>query len=153
MVDIHHEGICHAPRDVAFAYIDNYRTATQWMFGLAEFTPAGELDHGLGSTFNGTFHVTPIKLHTTIEVTEWEEHTLIAFKSIKGFANESEWRFTSLGDAETKITVTFRYELPGGLAGKVMGRALEPIVALSVWHSDAALRKHIEETYARSTQQ
>ena len=59
--------------------------------------PRGSLDQGLGSTFNGTFHVTPIKLHSTIEVTEWEEHTLIAFKSIKGFANESEWRFTSLG--------------------------------------------------------
>jgi len=150
MVDIHHEGFCHAPRDIAFDFIDDYRNATQWMFGLSEFSPAGALDQGLGSTFNGTFHVTPIKLHSTIEVTEWEAHTLIAFKSIKGFANESEWRFTSLGDTETKITVRFTYQLPGGLAGKAMGRALEPIVALSVRHSDAALRKHIEEAYARS---
>ena len=153
MVDIHHEATCHAPRDVAFAYIDNYRTATEWMFGLSEFTPAGDLDQGLGSTFHATFHVKPLKLHSTIEVTEWEEHTLIAFKSIKGFPNESEWRFTSVGDAETKITVLFRYQLPGGLAGKAMGRVLEPIVALSVRHSDAALRKHIEAAYARTIQQ
>ena len=46
MVDIHHEGSCEAPVEVAFAYIDDYRTATDWMFGLAKFTPAGERTTG-----------------------------------------------------------------------------------------------------------
>ena len=31
-------GTCEAPVDVAFAYLDDYRTATDWMFGLARFT-------------------------------------------------------------------------------------------------------------------
>ena len=43
----------------------------------------------------------------------------------------------------------FSYFLPGGLAGRAMGKALEPIVALSVRHSDAALRKNIEALYAK----
>src|SRR6185437_9077724 len=55
MVDIHHEGSCAAPLDVAFAYLDDYRNATTWMFGLAEFKPAGAKDQGLGAEFAGTF--------------------------------------------------------------------------------------------------
>jgi hypothetical protein len=43
--------------------------------------------------------------------------------------------------------VTFGYELPGGLAGRTLGRAFEPIVGLSVRHSDEALRRAIESRY------
>jgi uncharacterized membrane protein len=149
MVDIHHQGACDAPLEVAFAYLDDYRNATDWMFGLAKFVPTGDKDHGLGAKFDGTFAVRPVKLHSTIEVTEWEQDEVIAFKSIKGFANESTWRFRADGPTHTKVDVKFSYFLPGGLAGRALGRALEPIVALSVRHSDAALRKNIEARYAK----
>ena len=147
MVDIHHEGFCNAPLAVAFAYIDDYRTATHWMFGLAKFQPIGEKDHGLGARFDGTFQVKPVKLSSTVEVTEWEQDEVIAFKSIKGFKNWSTWRFTASGPETTTINVVFSYELPGGLAGRALGKALEPIVAISVRHSDEALRRGIERTH------
>ncbi len=147
MVDIHHEGRCEAPLDVAFSYLDDYRNATEWMFGLAKFEPVDGMDHGLGATFDGTFHVTPVKLHSTIEVTEWVQDKVIAFESIKGFRNWSTWSFFPTGPASTTVQVRFSYELPGGLAGRAMGRALEPIVAMSVRHSDHALRHHIEMRY------
>lgn len=144
MVDIHHRGSCAAPLDVAFGYLDDYRNATSWMFGLAAFEPIGELDRGIGATFAGTFHVKPVKLSSTVTVTEWEQDRLIAFESIKGFRNWSTWRFQADGLDRTTIVVTFSYELPGGLAGRALGLALEPIVALSVRHSDEALRREIE---------
>lgn len=149
MVDIHHEGACEAPLSVAFGYLDDYRNATSWMFGLARFEPIGAKDHGLGAEFDGTFQVKPVKLHSTIKVTEWEQDTLIAFESIKGFRNWSTWRFSAAGDTRTTITVKFSYELPGGLAGRMLGKALEPIVALSVRRSDEALRTNIEAAYAK----
>lgn len=149
MVDIHHTGRCNAPLEVAFAYVDDYRTATDWMFGLAKFAPAGEKDHGLGAVFDGTFSVKPVKLSSTIEVTEWEQDKVIAFKSIKGFPNQSRWEFSADGPERSKVVVVFSYQLPGGLAGRALGKALEPIVALSVRHSDAALRKNIEQRYAK----
>jgi uncharacterized membrane protein len=148
MVDIHHEGSCEAPLDVAFAYLDDYRNATKWMFGLAGFTPVGAKDQGLGAEFAGTFQVKPVKLHSTIKITEWEQDKVIAFESIKGFRNWSTWQFFADGPTRTKIKVVFSYELPGGFAGKAMGKALEPIVAISVRHSDAALRREIEAHYA-----
>lgn len=148
MVDIHHEGSCAAPLDVAFAYLDDYRNATSWMFGLAKFEPVGDKVQGLDAMFDGTFQVKPVKLHSTIKVTEWEQDKRIAFESIKGFHNWSTWDFNADGPARTKIRVTFSYELPGGLAGRALGKALEPIVAVSVRHSDEALRREIEARYA-----
>ena len=147
MVDIHHEGTCEAPLDVAFAYIDDYRSAPEWMFGLAKFQPVGEQVQGLGAVFEGTFQVKPVKLSSTVRVTRWEQDKVIAFESIKGFRNWSTWEFSALSPTQTKITVTFSYELPGGLPGRAMGKALEPIVAISVRHSDAALRHAIEAHY------
>ena len=149
MVDIHHEGIAHAPLSLAFAYIDDHRTTPDWMFGLAKFEPVGDIDHGKGAVYEGTFQVPPVKLHSTVEITDWEQDKLISFNSIKGFRNYSTWRFEAVSPTETKVIVDFSYELPGGLAGRALGRALEPIVALSVRHSDHNLRKHIEERYAR----
>jgi len=148
MVHIHHEGTCAAPRSVAFGYVDDYRTTTDWMFGLAAFVPTGPKDQGLGSVFDAKFSVKPITLNSTVECSAWQDQELIAFTSIKGFVNRSSWRFVELAAEETKLVVDFEYELPGGLAGKALGRALEPIVALSIRHTDHALRKHIEERYA-----
>lgn len=150
MVDIHHEGSTKAPVSVAFAYIDDYRTVPQWMFGLSDFQPVGDKDQGLDAVFDGTFAVKPVKLHSTVQITAWEQDRLIRMESIKGFVNRSTWRFEAVGNTETRITVDFTYELPGGLAGRAMGKALEPIAALSIRHSDAALRKQIEEHYAAS---
>jgi uncharacterized membrane protein len=150
MVDIHHEGFCAAPLEVAFAYVDDYRNATDWMFGLSHFEPVGEQVQGLGAEFDGTFSVKPVKLHSRIRVTAWKQDEVIAFESIKGFRNWSTWRFQADGPERTKIVVKFSYELPGGLAGKAMGRVLEPVVALSVRHSDEALRREIEARYAAS---
>jgi uncharacterized membrane protein len=147
MVDIHHEGSCAAPVDVAFAYLDDYRHATTWMFGLHEFAPVGAKDQGLGAVFEGTFQVKPVKLRSTIKVTQWEQNKVIAFESIKGFRNWSTWEFHAGGPERTTIRVTFSYELPGGLAGRALGKALEPIVAVSVRHSDEALRREIEARY------
>jgi uncharacterized membrane protein len=148
MVDIHHEGTCAAPLDVAFAYLDDYRNATTWMFGLSTFEPVGDKDHGLDAVFDGTFAVKPVKLSSRIRVTEWEENKVIAFESIKGFKNWSTWRFESTGPEQTRIDVTFSYELPGGLAGRALSKVLEPIVAVSVRHSDEALRREIEARFA-----
>lgn len=147
MVDIHHEASCAAPVDVAFGYLDDYRNATGWMFGLSRLEAVGDKVHGLGAQFDGTFQVPPVKLHSTIEITEWKQDELLAFRSIKGFKNWSTWRFTATAPESTAISVDFSYELPGGLAGRALGRVLEPIAALSVRRSEQALREQIEGRY------
>lgn len=151
MVDIHHHGLAEAPLSVAFAYLDDYRTATTWMFGLSEFEPVDAAKiQGIGAQFNGTFAVKPIKLSSRVEITEWEQDALIALTSIKGFKNSSTWRFSADGPTRTTLDVVFSYDLPGGLAGKALGRVIEPVVSLSVRKSDEALRKGIEAAHRAS---
>jgi uncharacterized membrane protein len=150
MVEIHHVGHCAAPVSFAFAYVDDYRNATTWMFGLTSLESVTEPQTGLGARYDGTFSVKPIKLASTVEVTEWEQDSVISLKSIKGFPNQSTWRFEPAGDNATRLIILFSYDLPGGIAGKMLGRALEPVVALSVRHSDEALRKHIDAAYLAS---
>lgn len=148
MVDIHHEGSCNAPLEVAFAYIDDYRLVPTWMFGISRVVPTGDLVHGVGAEFDATFAVKPITLHSTVRVTRWVENEMIEFESVKGFRNRSTWRFAASDPTTTVIEVLFSYELPGGLAGRALGKALEPIIALSIKHTDENLRRGIESTFA-----
>ena len=143
MPHIHHEGLADAPVETLFAYVDDYRNTTTWLFGLSRFDPTTEVTSGLGSAFDGTFAITPIKLHSSVRIVDWERDRVIALESYKGFRIKSRWEFSSTGAATSKVVVDFDYDLPGGLAGKAMGKAFEPIVALSIRHSDESLRKHV----------
>jgi uncharacterized membrane protein len=147
MVHIHRSSTAHAPLEVAFAYVDDYRTVPEWLFGVQKFEPVGDLDRGLGAVFDGSMKLGPTTLHSTIEVTRWKADELIAFESIKGFVNRSTWHFASAGPEATELTVDFEYELPGGLAGKALGRAIEPFVAIAVRHTEHTLREKVEELH------
>lgn len=149
MVDIHHEGIAEAPLSVAYAYVDDPDNVPTWMFGISTFTPVDPATpRGLGAVYDASFQVKPVKLSSRVEITGWEQDALIELTSIKGFKNSSTWRFEADGPERTKLSVTFSYELPGGIAGKAMGKVIEPVIALTVKQSDANLRKHIAEVYA-----
>jgi uncharacterized membrane protein len=150
MPHIHHEGLADAPVSALFNYVDDYRNTTKWLFGLSKFEPDTDVVQGLGATFDGTFAVKPIKLHSSIRITQWERDKVIALESYQGFETTSTWHFSSTGPETSKVVVDFTYELPGGLAGRVMGRAMEPIVSLSIRHSDDSLRKQVRAAHRGS---
>lgn len=148
MVNIHHESEAAAPVSTVFAYIDDYRCVPEWMFGISEFEPVGAQDQGLGAVFDGSIQLGPKTLYSTVEVTAWEQDRVIALKSVKGFPNTSTWHFTPIGEARTRLTVDFTYDLPGGFAGKALGRVIEPFVAIAIRHTEQTLRRHVEERYS-----
>ncbi|MCW2494113.1 SRPBCC family protein [Jatrophihabitans sp.] len=148
MIHIHHESSADAPVSVAFAYVDDASHTVDWLFGLSKFEPNTEQLSGLGATFDGTFSLKPIKIHSRVRVTGWEQDRLIALESYQGFQLKTEWHFSPVTDTTSHIVVDFYYELPGGLAGRAMGRAMEPVVALSIRHSDESLRKQIAAAHA-----
>jgi ribosome-associated toxin RatA of RatAB toxin-antitoxin module len=150
MPHIHHKGAADAPLSVLFAYVDDASHTVDWLFGLSRFDPNTEQLSGLGATYDGTFSVKPIKLHSSVRITEWELDKVIALESYKGFQIASQWHFSSTGSETSTVEVDFEYELPGGLAGRAMAKAFEPIVALSIRHSDESLRKNVAAVYAAS---
>ncbi|AOW91641.1 polyketide cyclase [Rhodococcus sp. WMMA185] len=148
MIHVRHSAIAAVPLDVAFAYIDDYRTVPDWMFGVSEFNPTGEFDQGLESTFDATIHIGPSTLRSRLEVTEWERDRVITLASLDGSASSSTWEFTPLSEARTEISVDFAYRLPGGLAGKALGLIVEPFIETAVKNSEVTLRNNLEELYS-----
>lgn len=144
MIHVRHTAVAVVPVDLAFAHIDDYRNVPDWMFGVSRFDPIGSLDQGLGATYDATMQLGPKALKSTVEVTEWEQDRLITLSSVSGFGNRSIWRFTPVDDRRTELSVDFGYELPGGLAGKAMGKLIEPFVVTAIRQTEANLRRQIE---------
>lgn len=135
--------VCKAPVESAFAYTADYRNVGDWLFGIKQFVPVGDLDYGLGAVFDGEMHV-GATLTSRIEVNQFEENRLIGFDSIKGFENSSVWTFHETG-AGAEIHAEVEYRLPGGVAGKALGRLMAPFVQVAVNKSAEHLARRIEE--------
>lgn len=144
MTTINHTATASVPVSAAFAHVADYRTVPQWFFGISRFVPKGEKDYGLGATYDSAVKIGPKEITSVVEVVEFEEDRLITLKSIEGFRTTSRWRFRTLDDTSTELSVEFTYELPGGLAGKALGMIIEPFAAQAVKASEAALRKDLE---------
>lgn len=148
MVDIHHTSTANAPVAVMFEYMDDYRTVPKWMFGMSKLEPIGDKERGLGAVLEGSMKLGPKTLHSTVEVTQWEQNKVLAMKSIKGFVNRSTWHFTPVDDETTELTVDFTYELPGGMAGRALGKVIEPFVSIAIKHTESLLREQVEKVYS-----
>ncbi len=138
--------VCEAPVETAFAYVADYRNVPNWLFGIKQFTPVGDRDYGLGSVFDGEMHV-GATLTSRIEVNEFEEGRLIGFDSVEGFDVSSRWTFRDAG-GHAEITADVEYDVPGGLAGKALGRLIAPFVQIAVNKSAEHLAQRIEESSA-----
>lgn len=129
-----------APVDKVFEYVANYRNAGEWLSGISSFTPVGELDYGLHSVFDAALGLGVTTLHSTIKVIDFDEGRMMELDSIKGFKNTSKWTFTPDGDG-THVLAEVTYELPGGIAGRALGRVIEPLIMLVVRNSAEHLHK------------
>lgn len=148
MIHVRHSAVAAVPVDVAFDYIDDYRNVPTWMFGVSEFTPFGEFDQGLGATFDAAMQIGPSTLRSKLEVTEWEKNRIIKLSSLGGVSNSSTWEFAAIDDSKTELSVDFAYKLPGGIAGKALGRLIGPFVENAVRNSEETLRHSLEQQFA-----
>jgi uncharacterized membrane protein len=145
---VRREHRCRAPLAQTFAYVDDHRHVPEWMFGVEQFDPVGDLEHGLGSVFDVVVHV-GLPIRSRIETVAWEQDRLIEFASVKGFKTESVWTFEALDESTTLIVSEVTYHLPFGPAGRVMGKVMEPAVGKVVDRSSEALVRKVEEYAAR----
>lgn len=143
MPHIHHEGEIALPVTFVWDYLsDLSHSIPEWLFGVSEFIPQSEQTRGVGARFTGTFQVKPVTLHSTGEVVTWEELKRITIRSIAGFQQETSLELREVPGG-CIITANVAYELPGGVGGRALGKALVPIFAACVRHSDAKLRERL----------
>ncbi|MDV8021070.1 SRPBCC family protein [Rhodococcus sp. IEGM 1330] len=146
MREINRSAVASTSRDAAFAYMDDFRNVPQWMFGISRFEPTSDILSGLGATYDATMQIGPKALTSVVHVTEWVHNERLTLESVEGLSNSSTWSFSDTADGGTRLDVVFRYSLPGGIAGKVLGAVVEPVVGQAIKHTESTLRARLEAT-------
>ncbi len=129
--------------DAVFAYVDDYRNTTKYMKDLTKWAPAGALTHGKGASFQVAMKAGPLTLGSVVDITTWAENSTIGWSSTDGFKQRGQWSFKADGE-RTKATLDLDYELPGGIAGRLLSRAADPIVRGNVEKSVRNLKSQVE---------
>lgn len=132
-----------APVAQVFAYVDDFNTTKDWMYGLTKITPVTEQLRGVGAQYDGTM-VVGVPLKARIQCTAWEQDRLIELTSVKGIHTTQRWSFTDLGDDRTRVDARVSYTLPGGPAGKAIEKAVRPVVGIAIKHTSDALVRNVE---------
>jgi uncharacterized membrane protein len=136
--------VISAPVESVFAYVDDYRNTTKYMKDLTKWKPTGEKTHGKGAEFEVGMRAGPSTLNSTVHINTWTENRVIGWTSRSGFKQQGKWSFKAKGE-ETEATFEMEYEFGGGIAGRMLGRAAEPIVRTNLERSVAALKSHMEK--------
>ncbi|MET8773682.1 SRPBCC family protein [Nocardia sp. NPDC050713] len=139
---------CAASAESAFQYVNDYRNLPNFLHGIQSFTPIGEQTEGVGAVFDGHMKLGPASLHSRVEVIRWEENYAIGIKSIKGFEIVSTFLFHAKDDALCTVDAIIDFRVPGGLAGKALGKTIEPFVKIAVKHTTDNLVKEIAAYHA-----
>jgi len=134
----------NAPVATVFAYVDDYRNTTKYMKDLVKWQPTGKVTHGKGARFDVGMRAGPTTLTSVVDITTWTENTAIGWHSNEGFRQIGIWAFEPKGD-KTQVTFDMEYEFGGGIAGKLLGRAAEPIVRGNLQRSVETLKLHTEK--------
>lgn len=132
-----------APVEAVFAYVDDYRNTTRYMKDLTRWAPVGTTTHGKGATFEVAMKAGPMTLSSVVDITTWTEGRAIGWTSTEGFRQIGKWSFKARGGT-TEATFDLEYELPGGIAGRLLSKAAEPIVRSNIQQSVRNLRSRVE---------
>jgi uncharacterized membrane protein len=137
----------NAPVATVFAYVDDYRNTTKYMRDLVKWQPTGKVTHGKGAQFAVGMKAGPTTLTSVVDITTWTENKAIGWHSNEGFKQIGIWAFKPKGE-KTQVTFDMEYEFGGGIAGKLLGRAAEPIVRGNLQRSVETLKLHTEKVGA-----
>jgi uncharacterized membrane protein len=134
-----------APVSAVFAYVDDYRNTIKYMKDMTKWEPAGDKTHGKGTRFALSMKVGPLTIDGEVEVDAWEENRTIGWKTKKGFRQDGSWSFREKGGG-TEAAFTVEYDLPGGIAGKMMAKAIEPALKATLQGSVKQLKDQTEKS-------
>jgi uncharacterized membrane protein len=109
-----------APAEVVFDFVDDWRNATRYLHRLVRWEPTDDSPMGIGTVFRVGIQAGPTRLDGKLEVTEYVRPDKISIRSLEGPGVTGGWTFVADGDA-TRVHLRARYDLPGGIAGRLVG--------------------------------
>ena len=110
-----------APPEAVFDYVDDWRTATRYLRRLVQWQPVDrDAEMGVGTVFRVGIQAGPTRLDGRLEVTEYVRPERITIRSIDGPRVDGGWRFAP-DNGGTRVVLDALFELPGGIAGRLVG--------------------------------
>jgi uncharacterized membrane protein len=133
-----------ATPDEVFDFIDDWRNAMRYMKRMTRWElvdPAGGT--GVGAVFRVAVQAGPRKLDGRFQVTGYDRPHRIAFRSMEDVRVEGSWTIRPDGDG-TALTLDASYDLPGGIAGRLVGSFLRGNAQSDLDSSVRELKRLIE---------
>jgi uncharacterized membrane protein len=103
-----------------FAFVDDWRNTTRFVRGLLRWDPVDPtVTRGVGLRTHAVLQVGPTRLEGEMEVVEHVPNERVAYRSVRGPRIEGQWTFHPRGQG-TVVDLRNTFELPGGIAGRVV---------------------------------
>lgn len=131
------------PPEVVFDYVTDFRWMPDWVFGLHSVEPVGDQSIGLGTEFRGNGKIGPIGMTGIGRVSEWQPNKLFTVELFtnNGIKASCTSTLTRIEPELTHVDITVGYTFPGGLTGKLIQRAIEPLLGSGIRSSVRTLRR------------
>lgn len=113
-----------ATPEQVFDFIDDWRNAMRYMKRMTRWDlvdPEGGT--GVGAVFRVDVSAGPRKLGGRFQVTDHDRPHRIAFRSMEDVRVEGSWTIQPDGEG-TRLVLDAFYDLPGGIAGRLVGTFL-----------------------------
>lgn len=132
-------GTLDLPVHVIFDYASDYRRMPEWVFGLHSIESIGEQAEGIGAEYRGTGKIGPVAMTGTSRVTRWEQCRCIAVALLthNGIEAAATIATTPVESAVTRVDLIADYRFPGGVAGRFLQRAIEPLLGAGIRSTSA----------------
>ncbi|MGQ4597894.1 SRPBCC family protein [Nocardia sp. R6R-6] len=131
-----------APVEVAFNYTDNHLFVPEWMFGITDFVPIGDVDRGLGAVFETSARLGLCRpSSTTCEITEYRRNAVIGYTLRGRLSGTLTLRFDPLGYGRSVLTSEVEYDQ----LRRPVGRLVDAAVKSALRRTESRLRMEIEQ--------
>lgn len=126
-----------------FAHVDDPDAAPGLVEGLTRWAPLGEQQHGVGAAFAAALKVGPRTVDGELRTIESVPGRRLAWAASDGFPLRIAWDLAPAAGG-TDVTFTVEVTPPGGLAGRLLAKTVEPAIRSSVDRTVATLKRQVE---------
>lgn len=135
-----------APPEKVFDYVDDWRTAMNYLQRLVKWQPEDESKaHDVGAVYLVGLQAGPTRLNGKLLVTEYERPRRIGIKSLEGPRVVGGWTFTPDGEG-TLVRLDADYDVPGGIAGRLVSTFIRRNGQRDLDKSVAELKRLVERS-------
>jgi uncharacterized membrane protein len=135
-----------APIGEVFAFVDDYRNATKFIVGMAEYKPLTKQVSGKGSKFRFVKKTSGLPdIKSDVVCTAWDKDKKVVTESFAGFENTGHYTFGSRGGKTTvKAVNTFDLaSLVGGRRGGILGGIGKAVGGVASKAAEGQVRKDL----------